>query len=866
MSNSIRITGMASGLDVDSLVKQMMKTYTMRLDKVKQDRQLIEWKQQLYRDSIGDLNTFKSTYFDVLKSDTYMLSEKNYASFDVKSSDSTNSITATASAGAKAGNYTISVAQLAEIAKFQSPSCVNTKEAYSPLTFPIVVNSNNDELTVNGKAVNSLTSKTYSSISALAAEINSKLSSTVDGTGNLSDSVQAIVNNGKIQFINKVKIDDTNKTLKVSVSGNNFDLTLDKNGNYSLSDIVSQINAKLPTLKDSGGTSFPNGVTAALSNDGLSIEFKNADNTPVVGAKAFFTDGTTEVNTTVASIVSENTSVLPGANSIPNTPGNGILTYEMKIFSGVNDSLTVTLGNGTVKNISLTNLLNSVASTDIGSLTNADIDTIAGNLTAAFSGAGLSNITVSRSQSGNLLFKSTSSDQITISGNGVGTLGIKSGFEINQTAGDLMSNLISGPVNFTVNNVVFQYDFSTTTDNGSLIGAKNRSISSILDDIKSKAGVDISYSELTRQYTLTSQSTGTSQVIVNTQDNSGNFLSTLFGQSKITDANGYLYNTNLNAYSTTTKLQGKDAQVTITEPNSAPVTIYKSENNFTVDGVTYTLNNKPAGNVTLTLTSNGTATFDKIKAFVTKYNELIDKINEKITEKKQYDYLPLTDEQKESMKDDDITKWEEKAKEGLLRNDSTLDNMLMQMRRAFFDPVKTSYNDSNSIGKSLSDIGLSTSSDYSQRGKIIIDEAKLKDAIENKGSKVQELLMKTSSTYPQYSTDMSYDSRGNRYAEEGIFQRLNDILEDNLRTVRDAGGKKGTLLEKAGIKGDYTEYHNYLTDELNDKDKLITSLNTKISDREEYYYLQFSKLEQAMQQMNTQSTWLTQQISGMSGN
>ena len=59
-SNIQRITGMASGLDVDSLVKGMMQPYNARVDKAKQDRDLLQWKQDAYRDTLTDLNTFKS--------------------------------------------------------------------------------------------------------------------------------------------------------------------------------------------------------------------------------------------------------------------------------------------------------------------------------------------------------------------------------------------------------------------------------------------------------------------------------------------------------------------------------------------------------------------------------------------------------------------------------------------------------------------------------------------------------------------------------------------------------------------------------------------------------------------------------------
>ena len=105
--SGIRISGMASGLDTDTLVKQMMKPYNMKVDKMKQDRQTVAWRQELYRDILSDTSNITNTFFNVLKSDTNMLSENSYAGFDVTSANSVvgqnSGVSATASLGAVPG-------------------------------------------------------------------------------------------------------------------------------------------------------------------------------------------------------------------------------------------------------------------------------------------------------------------------------------------------------------------------------------------------------------------------------------------------------------------------------------------------------------------------------------------------------------------------------------------------------------------------------------------------------------------------------------------------------------------------------------------------------------------------------------------
>ena len=68
-----RLTGMATGMDTDTTVKQLMKPYQMRVDKLTQNKQLVQWKQDAYRDIMSDLNSFKSNYFE--KSNTDMTTE-----------------------------------------------------------------------------------------------------------------------------------------------------------------------------------------------------------------------------------------------------------------------------------------------------------------------------------------------------------------------------------------------------------------------------------------------------------------------------------------------------------------------------------------------------------------------------------------------------------------------------------------------------------------------------------------------------------------------------------------------------------------------------------------------------------------------
>ena len=71
-----------------------------------------------------------------------------------------------------------------------------------------------------------------------------------------------------------------------------------------------------------------------------------------------------------------------------------------------------------------------------------------------------------------------------------------------------------------------------------------------------------------------------------------------------------------------------------------------NNNTFTQAGITYELKGTTDKPVSLNVSTDVDAIFDKIKQFVDKYNELVEQINGKVNEKKNRDYHPLTAEEK----------------------------------------------------------------------------------------------------------------------------------------------------------------------------------------------------------------------------
>lgn len=516
-------------------------------------------------------------------------------------------------------------------------------------------------------------------------------------------------------------------------------------------------------------------------------------------------------------------------------------------FTGGNNQFNVTV-DGVAKTISLRT---SSAYADVDDLVNNAADGIQKLVNDAF-GTGKVSVTADPVTQKLTFSSPANSSRITLSNaaanNALGTLNFATGSSNRINTGETLETLAaklagsltfdgSNNVTFTINNIDFSFN-------------KTQTLNDVITSVNSSsAGVELRYSELTDKISITAKTKGAGDNIV-IQNTGG----TLFGNSSALNISAV---SDITSVANGTVNAGTDAEFTLDG-----VSVKRSDNVFTIDGITYTLNsiyNDPAdpanAPVKITVNQDTEAIFDTIKSFVDKYNEVIDKINGELTEKYDRNYLPLSDEQKEEMTEEEIKLWEERAKTGLLRNDTILQKIVSDMRRSIYDSI-------TDVTGGITDIGIATSSDYKDRGKLVIDETKLKEAIQSNPDKVQNIFSKTPAI--DYSPDLSPSDRTQRYNEEGIVHRLYDIIQDSIRTTRNAAGYKGTLLEKAGVVGDITEFQNIIDKEINEKEQSISALLDRLARKEEYYYRMFTALEKAVSQMNSQSAWLMQQFSNNS--
>ena len=255
----------------------------------------------------------------------------------------------------------------------------------------------------------------------------------------------------------------------------------------------------------------------------------------------------------------------------------------------------------------------------------------------------------------------------------------------------------------------------------------------LLSKINADSGVNVFFDEKSQKFSITAKNTG---VVGDTADKAAIQLEgTLFTSGmKIQGIDGKADSIGALIKDIDNKViggsTGQNAKLTYNG-----LEIERSSNTFTINGAKLTIKEKTDSAVTYSSTPDVDAVYDTIKKFVDSYNGLITNISEKTSEKKNKDYPPLTDAQREALSDDEIEKWDIQAKKGTLRRDSTLSSLLTKMRTSIYSSVSET-----SFGN-LAKIGISTTSNYLEGGKLEIDEEKLRAAIEEDPNGIYNLFM-----------------------------------------------------------------------------------------------------------------------------
>lgn len=343
---------------------------------------------------------------------------------------------------------------------------------------------------------------------------------------------------------------------------------------------------------------------------------------------------------------------------------------------------------------------------------------------------------------------------------------------------------------------------------------KDDTIQTLINKVNNSGGkVNLEFNEVTNRFTLKSSESGANGTIDIKDKTTKDFLKNITGIDVETKTNNAKYT------------KGQDA---IFEIDGVQTT--RPSNDISMNGINFNING--TGHVIIEANSDVDETFKKVKEFVEDYNKLIEEVNNAFVEKRpksgKYGYFePLTDEEKKGMSEDEIKKYEENAKKGLLNGDENINKFLSSLRSNIYKSVDIG-------GKTISlyEIGITTTKDYNDGGKLQIDEEKFKKALSEKGDDIRQL-----------------------------FTTKGGIVDNIKSSVESAIGSSGYLRKKAGVEGSTSASNNDLTKELEDITKRLADERERLYNKEMYYFDLFAKMESSMNQQNSQMAVLL----GMSG-
>lgn len=293
------------------------------------------------------------------------------------------------------------------------------------------------------------------------------------------------------------------------------------------------------------------------------------------------------------------------------------------------------------------------------------------------------------------------------------------------------------------------------------------------------------------------------------------------------------------------KIDGRDAVIALNGVKYTNTTNDFAINglNISVNGVTddvadpdstdlSSLNDSTAISINTTTDSQGI--YDTVKDFLTEYNNIINEITKLYNADSAGSYEPLTDDEKDKMSDTEIEKWETKIKDSLLRRDSSLSSVMNTMMTSMSQPIEI-----NGKSYSLSSFGIQTlgylNTAENEQNAYHIDG----DEDDENTSGNQDKLMAAITSDPDTVIEFM------KQLSTNLYKSIDDQMQSN------------------DLRSRYKIYNDKEMDkQYRNLTKTIKEWESKVSDKEDYYYKQFSNMETALAKLQSQ----TSSISSMLGN
>lgn len=669
--------GLASGLDRDSLIEAMTSGTQSKIQKQKQQKQIVEWQQEAIRNITDKMYDFTQKYTSYTSS-TNLLSSSFFSRNDITSQGVNSKYVSVSGNSPLIDNISVlGVKQLAENAKLTSTGTLSDQVISGTINKGLdPVKGLNETISTNNLAGKSFSIKFGESEYSFTIPADAKVGDVKDTI----DTLNGLIDNNP-NLKDKIVFEDNGaQGIKIMNKDSNYDLRL-----VSGEDVFKYL--------------------------GILGENDSLDSDKVISPGGSMGNSAADLvkNTSVKDILKETTLSFNFNGETKNIKLDESANFtDMKGYVGaLQDAINKAYGSGNIK-VELNEKDNKLSFTTV----NDDYSTLSIN-SSSISGVlgkdGILGIEAGASNRLNVDQTLESLGGFTFDSEGKGSLTVNDTeieFTKDMTLQDLMSKIEK--------EAGVKITYLSSTDKVTV------------SSLNQGAGVTISFGDSNGD----ANAKALMELFKLTKDAEGNDISTSMG-------NGADVAKGKDAIMTL-KYNNTDEPITV-HRNSNTIKIDDLEFSLTGTFGTYDSTDEideaasTDGAVTFSAKASADETTTAVKGMIDAFNEIVSLVNATVNEKQSGSdkYEPLTDQQKEEMTESQITAWEKKAKVGILYNDTELRGLASALR--FVLP-------SGADRQALADIGISVSSDYGDNGKLVFDETKFKKAMETNPDKVKELI------------------------------------------------------------------------------------------------------------------------------
>ena len=359
------------------------------------------------------------------------------------------------------------------------------------------------------------------------------------------------------------------------------------------------------------------------------------------------------------------------------------------------------------------------------------------------------------------------------------------------------------------------------------------------------AGVNASFDTTNQRFFINSTGTGSAKNFTLTSDDSTALASLgLDPNTTYTDING--------SKNSCVKIEGQDAEIVL---NGA--TFVSDSNTFSINGLTINTLGVTDEEISLVTSTDYDGIYNTIKDFLTEYNDLINEMDKLYNADSARKYDMLTNDEKDSMTDDEVEQWEDKLKSALLRKDNSLYNVMNTLTTTMMDgyyennlsdkqkknmsasEISAWYKENGGKKHYLSDYGIGTLSYF---------EAQDNEhhAYHINGDADDEF---TSTKEDKLKAAIAEDPEGTANFFATLCKTLYSKLDETMSESTEYSSIYKVYNDKQ-LKKDYKDYTTKIRD-----------AEDELNDYEDRWYNKFSKMEVALSKLQSQ----TSSISSMLG-